>query len=114
MNNCRFDVVQAGCDVAALSKIGVLVDGTGDEAGDFCYFLRFRAEDEGKTSGEGGGRLHGRKGKLGNVVATMMKLAQAKTVFQSGCIPVSEPKRAFDLIIGGTLCQFSNIAVECS
>lgn len=29
-------------------------------------------------------------------------------------IPISEPKRAFDLIIGGTLSQFSNIGIERS
>lgn len=78
MNDCRFDVVQAGCDVAALSEIGVLVDGAGDEAGDFGYFLGFMAEDEGKTGGEGGRRLHGRKGKFGNIVATTVKSAKAK------------------------------------
>lgn len=78
MNDCRFDVVQAGCDVAALSEIRVLVDGTGDEAGDFGYFLGFRAEDEGKTGGEGARRLHCRKGKFGNVVATTVKSVKAK------------------------------------
>lgn len=78
MNDCRFDVIQAGCDVAALSKIGVLVDGTGNEAGYFGYFLGFRAEDERKTGGEGGRRLHGRESKFGNVVATKVKSAKAK------------------------------------
>lgn len=76
MNDCRFNVIQAGCDIATLSEIGVLVDCTGDETGDFGYFLGFRAEDEGKTSGEGGRRLHGREGKFGNVVAANMKLAK--------------------------------------
>lgn len=78
MNNRWFDVVQAGRDVAALSKIGVLVDGTGDEAGDLGYFLRFRAEDEGKAGGEGGGRLHSREGKFGNIIAIKVKLVRAK------------------------------------
>lgn len=78
MNNRRFDVVQAGCNVAALSKIGVLVDGTGDEAGNLGYFLRIRTEDEGKAGGEGGGRLHGGEGKFGNIIAIKVKLATAK------------------------------------
>lgn len=78
MNDCRFDVIQAGCDVATLSEIGVLVDSTRDETGDFGYFLGFRAEDEGKTGGEGGRRLHGREGKFGNIVTANMKLAKVK------------------------------------
>lgn len=78
MKDCRFNVFQAGGDIAALSEIGVLVNGTRDEAGDFGYFLAVRPEDEGKTRGEGGGRLHGRKGKFSNVVATNLKSAKAE------------------------------------
>lgn len=78
MNDRWFDVAQAGCYVAALSEIGVLVYGTGDEAGDLGHFLGFRAEDERKTGGEGRRRLHGRESEFGNVVAMQLRLAIAQ------------------------------------
>lgn len=63
------DEFHAGRDVAALSEVGVLVDGAGDEAGDFGDFFGVVAEDEGEAGGEGGGGLHGGEGEFGNVVA---------------------------------------------
>lgn len=69
MDDGRFDVAHARRDVAALAEVRVLVDGAGDEAGDFGHFFGIGAEDEGEACGEGGGGLHGREGEFGNVVA---------------------------------------------
>jgi hypothetical protein len=58
----------ARSNVTALAKIRVLVDGTRDEARDLCDFFGIIAKDKGEAGGKGGGRLHGWKCKLANVV----------------------------------------------
>ena len=68
MYECRFDIAELPCVVAALAEIRVLVYSAGNETGDLGNTLLVGAEDEGKGSGEGGGGLHGWEGKLSNVV----------------------------------------------
>ena len=88
------DEAEARGIVAALAEIGVLVDGAGDETGDFSDFFRVGAEDEGERGGEGGGGLHCREREFGDVVG------------------VVEAEGAFDLVVGGALAHFADVGVE--
>lgn len=54
MNDGWFEIAQSRGDITALPEIGVLVYGTGDEAGNLGYLFGIRAEDEWKTCGEAG------------------------------------------------------------
>ena len=46
MDQSRLQIIKFGSVVPALAKIWVLIDRTGDQAGDFCHFLLVIAEDE--------------------------------------------------------------------
>jgi hypothetical protein len=91
MNERRFKIAHLSGIVTALAKIGILVDGAGDQAGDL---LMVGAEDEGKGSSKGSGRLHGRESEFGNVIA------------------ISKAKGAFNLIDGCSFAEKANISIE--
>lgn len=57
MDEGGFEVAHLAGVVAALSEVGVLVDGARDQAGDLGREFGVGSEDEGKGSGEGGGGL---------------------------------------------------------
>lgn len=65
-------VFQAGGDITGEAEVWVLVDGAGDEAGDFKVLFWVGAEDVGEGVGEGGGSLDGCKVDLSNVVAVVV------------------------------------------
>ena len=69
MNEGRLDEAELIRVVAALSEVGVLVDGAGDQAGDLGDLFGVGAEDEGEGGRECGGGLHGGEAEFGDIVA---------------------------------------------
>jgi len=94
VDNGWFDETNSRGVIAALPKIRVLVDGAGDQTGNFGDFLGIGAEDEGEAGGEGGGGLHGWESELGNVVA------------------VVEAKCPFDLVVSRSFAHFADVSIE--
>ena len=94
MDEGRFEVGEARGVVTALAEVRVLVDGAGDQAGDFGCEFGIGAEDEGEGGREGGGGLHGWEGEFGDVVG------------------VGEAECALYLVVCGAFAHFANVSVE--
>lgn len=69
VDQCRLGQRQFRRIVAALPEVRILVDCTGDQAGDFGGLLAVWPEDEGEGGSKGGGGLHGGEVELGDVIA---------------------------------------------
>ena len=69
MDERGFDIPERSGVISALTEIGVLIDGAGDQTGDFGGNFGVETEDEGEGGSEGRGGLHGWEEEFGNVVA---------------------------------------------
>ena len=106
MNESRFEVAELAGVIAALSEIGILVDGAGDETRDFGNALFVGAEDEREGGCEGGGGLRGWKGEFGDVVAMLRSVSCVPLREGRNCrvkLPVIESKGPLNLVDCGSL-----------
>lgn len=69
MDDRGFLEAEAGCVIATLAEVGVLVYGARDETGDLGGLFGVGAEDEGEGGCERGGGLNCWEGEFEDVVA---------------------------------------------